>query len=107
MNQARIAEIAAEFIPFLKGDNDAIAADPRRWHEEMTSWSAEEAAAVVAALINKAVNESIEDCAKACDERAVFWGRDPIDGEEHVYGYRQEESEWCAEAIRKLKSFPA
>lgn len=71
MDEKRVYEIAAEFIPFLKGDNDGIAADPRRWHEEMTSWSAEEASCVVAALIHKAVNEALEDAAKRFDAMPV------------------------------------
>jgi len=72
MDQKRIFEIAAEFFPFLKGDNDAIAADPRRWGEKLESWSVEEATAIVAALINKAVNESLEEAAKVCDESCGY-----------------------------------
>lgn len=108
MNHARISAIAAEFVPFLKGDNDAIADDPRRWNEKLTSWSAEEAASVVAALITKAVNEAIEECREAVLEegRTAEVAKDlGIDPASYLAGY-QDGCVDCDEAIRGLLPGP-
>lgn len=59
MTEERISEIASEFYPFLAQDNDEIANDPSRWHEELTSWSMNDIIGVVAALISKAVKEAM------------------------------------------------
>lgn len=96
MKQERITEIAAEFMPFLTGDNDAIADNPKRWHEEMTSWSGAEAAGVVAALIHKAVTEAVEECAKLIDRKGQDLTNEYCHGDAGPDGYTwtNKEAEW-------------
>ena len=61
MTPERVREIAAEFYTFLAAENDDIADNPKRWHEPLTSWSKEEMCGVVAALIQKALNEQANE----------------------------------------------
>ena len=102
MTPARVREIAAEFYMFLAGDNDSIAANPARWGEKLESWSAEEVAGVVAALITKAVNEELENAAIAVEGtfgRAHTYASENAD----VYRAQDHATHLAAKRVRALK----
>lgn len=100
MDQKRIAAIAAEFYSFLVGENDKIADNPSRWHEKLESWSVSETTMVVAALINKAVNETLEDAAKCVEEcRVLVDDLPPVD-------MARDAAKQLAAQIRAQKTFP-
>lgn len=85
MTPKRVNEIAAEFYTFLAADNDEIASNPKRWTEPLTSWSKQEMCGVVAALIQKALNESSRN-----EADQPTW-RDPKDKPAHLPGEHHSE----------------
>lgn len=51
----------------------------------------------------KAGRESMQkECAKVCNERADSYLNPPIDGNEFIAGYKEEEARACAERIEAL-----
>ena len=48
-----------------------------------------------------AIKAEREACAMVCEKRASTYKNPPIDGNEFISGYFQEEAELCAFAIRK------
>lgn len=48
----------------------------------------------------RAVEVEREACAKVCEQRADTYLNPPIDGNEFIAGYREEEARLCADAIR-------
>lgn len=97
MRDERLEELARSVFTHLVGKNDAIAADPSRWYEEMQSWSADELTALVKMTLREAVNEAYDNAAIKIDSYvigldALKRGRASIDG-----------AEGAAKIVRSLK----